>query len=89
MTAKGELSHSGSRWPPSGCTCGGRRAAAALLGASFLLHHDYLALRMWTGLTLFAGLAPPVIAAWSGLAHRLSGRRAAPSRPAPFVAGRG
>jgi cellulose synthase/poly-beta-1,6-N-acetylglucosamine synthase-like glycosyltransferase len=45
--------------------------AAAGLGASFVLHHDYLVLRVWCGLTVLTGLGPPVIAAGSELAHRL------------------
>jgi cellulose synthase/poly-beta-1,6-N-acetylglucosamine synthase-like glycosyltransferase len=46
--------------------------AAAILAASVMLHHDYLALRVWCGLTLVTGLAPPLIAAgWT------------PSRPRP------
>jgi cellulose synthase/poly-beta-1,6-N-acetylglucosamine synthase-like glycosyltransferase len=79
VTAKGDLSTGESLstfrlhlWWAAG--------AAALLGASSLLQHDYLALRMWSALTLFAGLAPPLIAASSALIHRLSRRRAAPAR---------
>jgi cellulose synthase/poly-beta-1,6-N-acetylglucosamine synthase-like glycosyltransferase len=78
VTAKGELS-TGESLATFRLHLWWAACAAALLGASFLLHHDYLALRMWTGLTLFAGLAPPVIAALSGLAHRLSRRRPRPS----------
>jgi cellulose synthase (UDP-forming) len=56
--------------------------AAALLVTSFVLHHDYLALRVWSGLTLFTGLGPPLIALGSTVATRLRARRA---RPAPTV----
>lgn len=44
--------------------------AAALLATSFVLDHDYLALRTWSALTLFTGLAPPVLAGVSALAER-------------------
>jgi cellulose synthase/poly-beta-1,6-N-acetylglucosamine synthase-like glycosyltransferase len=50
--------------------------AAGLLTLSVVGDHDYLALRVWAGLSLFTGLAPPVIAGFSALAGR---RR----RPAP------
>jgi cellulose synthase/poly-beta-1,6-N-acetylglucosamine synthase-like glycosyltransferase len=49
--------------------------AAGLLGASFALGHGYLALRMWSGLTLLTGLAPPLIALGSEMSHRWSRRR--------------
>jgi cellulose synthase/poly-beta-1,6-N-acetylglucosamine synthase-like glycosyltransferase len=49
--------------------------AAALLAVSFLMHHDYLALRIWSALTLFAGLGPPLIALGSHVSHRLNHRR--------------
>ena len=52
-------------------------AAGGLLVVSTLLHHDYLALRVWCGLTMFTGLGPPVIAAASELAHRVVRRRPA------------
>ncbi|GIJ50654.1 hypothetical protein Val02_75400 [Virgisporangium aliadipatigenens] len=39
----------------------------AMLGASFWLHHDHAALRIWSGLTVFTGIAPPVIALCSGV----------------------
>ena len=52
--------------------------AAVLLAVSFVAHHDYLALRVWCGLTLFTGLGPPLIAAYSELAHRLARRRPLP-----------
>src|SRR5262245_40397551 len=55
--------------------------AAALLAASFLQHHDYLALRVWCGLTLATGLGPPLIAAASELAHRLARRPLPPAEP--------
>jgi hypothetical protein len=44
--------------------------AAALLGVSFVLDHNYTLLRVWPMLTLLAGLAPPVIAIGSGLMAR-------------------
>ena len=44
--------------------------AASLLGASFVLHHDYTLLRLWPILTILTGLAPPVIAIVSGLLAR-------------------
>jgi hypothetical protein len=40
-----------------------------------LLHNDYLALRVWCGLTLVTGLGPPLIAGFSELAHRFASRR--------------
>jgi hypothetical protein len=48
--------------------------AAIELAASFLLGNDYLALRVWAGLTLFAGLGPPLIAACSALRQRWARR---------------
>ena len=54
--------------------------AAALLGASAALGNEYLGLRLWAGLTLVTGLAPPLIALGSEIAHRWSGRR--PAAPA-------
>ena len=50
-------------------------AAATLLGASFVLDHDYLALRVWSAVPLVAGLAPPLIALHSELSHRMAKRR--------------
>jgi cellulose synthase/poly-beta-1,6-N-acetylglucosamine synthase-like glycosyltransferase len=44
---------------------------AAMLGTSFWLHHDHLALRIWSGLTLFTGLAPPVISVGTALRAKL------------------
>lgn len=44
--------------------------AAATLSASFVLDHDYALLRMWSTLTLFTGLAPPIIATISGYLAR-------------------
>jgi hypothetical protein len=41
--------------------------AAALLGASFMGHHNYTLLRVWSTLTLLTGIAPPIIAGISGL----------------------
>ena len=49
--------------------------AAVLLTASFTLHHDYLALRVWSTFTLVSGLGPPLIALASEIAHRWSDRR--------------
>jgi cellulose synthase (UDP-forming) len=49
--------------------------AAGLFGASSILHHDYLALRIWLALPLVAGLGPPLIALYSDLAQRLAHRR--------------
>jgi hypothetical protein len=49
--------------------------AAGLLGASFALGHDYLALRAWSGLAVLSGLGPPVIALMSEIAHRWSAAR--------------
>ncbi|NUR51551.1 MAG: glycosyltransferase [Hamadaea sp.] len=46
----------------------------ALLAASILLGHDYLALRVWAGLSVLAGLGPPLIALGSEIAHRVTGR---------------
>ena len=57
--------------------------AAALLVASIVLGHDYVALRLWSGLSLLAGLGPPTIAALSHVAHRLSAKRTV--RPAATV----
>ncbi|MBO4210800.1 glycosyltransferase family 2 protein, partial [Micromonospora echinofusca] len=56
--------------------------AAALLGASVVLGHDYILLRIWAGLTLFTGLGPPVIAAVSGLLAR---RRPAAQTTSPSL----
>ncbi|GLL02806.1 glycosyltransferase family 2 protein [Dactylosporangium matsuzakiense] len=44
--------------------------AAALLAASFLGHHDFTLLRIWAGLTLATGLAPPVAAMLSSIVAR-------------------
>jgi cellulose synthase (UDP-forming) len=49
--------------------------AAGLLGASFFLHHDYLALRVWVLLPLVAGLAPPLISLCAEGTHRLARRQ--------------
>jgi cellulose synthase/poly-beta-1,6-N-acetylglucosamine synthase-like glycosyltransferase len=51
--------------------------AAALLGASFVLGHDYAPLRAWAALPLVAGLAPPLIALGAELASRRAQSRAA------------
>jgi cellulose synthase (UDP-forming) len=50
---------------------------AAMLGVSYYLHRDHLALRVWCGLTVFTGIAPPVIALCSGIRARWR-RRGAP-----------
>ncbi|MBD0741099.1 glycosyltransferase family 2 protein [Streptomyces sp. CBMA152] len=50
--------------------------AGALLTASFLHHHDYTAMRMWTLLGLAAGSAPPLLALVQGLSTRLRTARA-------------
>jgi cellulose synthase/poly-beta-1,6-N-acetylglucosamine synthase-like glycosyltransferase len=55
--------------------------AALLLLASTFLHHDYLALRAWSVLTLATGLGPPLIAAASALAHRLTRQALPPAEP--------
>jgi cellulose synthase (UDP-forming) len=59
--------------------------AGALLVTSFLLHHDYLALRVWSTLTLLTGLAPPLIALGSAIA---TGRRARAAGAAQTVRGK-
>lgn len=48
--------------------------AGALLAVSFLRHHDYLALRVWSLLTLCTGLAPPIIAFVSAIAEKRAAR---------------
>lgn len=61
--------------------------AAILLTISFTLGHDYLALRLWSGLILVIGLGPSAIALVSAAAHRWSGRRPmAPATTARAVA---
>ncbi|HEY2792754.1 MAG TPA: glycosyltransferase, partial [Micromonosporaceae bacterium] len=52
-------------------------AGGALLAASFIGHHDFTALRVWSCLTIFTGIAPPVIAALTAMRNRF-GRKAAP-----------
>jgi cellulose synthase (UDP-forming) len=47
--------------------------AAALLAISLPLHHDFLALRAWCGLTLAVGLGPPVLAGVSRLRGAVRG----------------
>ncbi|MFC0008090.1 glycosyltransferase family 2 protein [Micromonospora siamensis] len=51
--------------------------AAALLAVSFVFDHDYTALRFWSVLTLFTGIAPPIIALTSALTARAEARPAA------------
>lgn len=58
-----------------------------LLGGSFLLHHDYLALRVWSVLPLAAGLGPPLITLYSELTHRVA-QRGLPRAPADTARGR-
>jgi len=55
--------------------------AAALLVASRLLHHDYIALQVWCCLTLFTGIAPPLIAALSAVSAKA--RRVVAARTEP------
>lgn len=61
--------------------------AAALLVTSLVLEHDYLALRVWCGLTLSAGLGPPVLAATSALLRRWRWRQRAQARSGTATAG--
>ncbi|HEX6869972.1 MAG TPA: hypothetical protein VF163_02645, partial [Micromonosporaceae bacterium] len=82
VTAKGKLS-SGESLSTFRLHLAWAAGAATLLGASFVLGNDYLALRVWAGLALLAGLGPPVIAAWTGIAHRFSQRT--PAVPGPRV----
>jgi hypothetical protein len=82
VTAKGKLS-SGETPATFRLHLWWAAVAAALLGVSFVFHHDYLALRVWCGLTIAAGLAPPLIAAYSEVAHRFTHR--APVAPAHTV----
>jgi hypothetical protein len=74
VTAKGKLS-SGESLSTFRLHLCWAVAAAGLLGASFALGNGYLALRIWSGLTLLTGLAPPLTALWSELTHRWSRRR--------------
>jgi cellulose synthase/poly-beta-1,6-N-acetylglucosamine synthase-like glycosyltransferase len=76
VTAKGRLS-TGESFATFRLHLWWAAVAAGLLAVSFLLDHDYLALRVWSALTLAAGLAPPLIAVGSHLHHRLHGRDAA------------
>lgn len=82
VTAKGSLS-SGETPATFRLHLRWATAAAALIGVSFLFDQDYLALRAWCILTLFAGLGPPLIAAYSEIAHRITHR--APVAPARTV----
>ncbi|GAA0596324.1 glycosyltransferase family 2 protein [Streptomyces crystallinus] len=50
--------------------------AGGLLAASFLHHHDYTGMRVWTLLCLAAGSAPPLLALAEGLSTRLRTARA-------------
>jgi hypothetical protein len=61
--------------------------AASLLVVSRLAHHDYLALQVWCGLTLFTGLAPPVIAALSAIATSVRRQATTDEPAAPSAAG--
>ena len=69
VTAKGKL-----RTVESASTfrlhLGWAALAAGLLAASFLRDNDYLALRVWSVLTLCTGIAPPIIALITALADR-------------------
>lgn len=82
VTAKGKLS-SGETPATFRLHLGWAASAALLLAASFLFHHDYLALRVWCALMLFSGLGPPLIAAYSEITHRITHR--APIAPAQTV----
>jgi cellulose synthase/poly-beta-1,6-N-acetylglucosamine synthase-like glycosyltransferase len=82
VTAKGKLS-SGESVATFRVHLWWAAVAAGLLGVSFLAHHDYLALRVWCGLTLIANLGPPLIAVCSEIAHRMAHR--APFAPAHTV----
>jgi cellulose synthase/poly-beta-1,6-N-acetylglucosamine synthase-like glycosyltransferase len=77
VTAKGTLS-TGESWRTFRLHLWWAAGAASMLGVSFILNHDYLALRLWSALALIAGLAPPVIAAGSALLQRAAARRPAP-----------
>ncbi|GAA2587236.1 hypothetical protein GCM10010435_76850 [Winogradskya consettensis] len=44
--------------------------AAGMLALSYTGHHDYTLLRIWAGLTLLMGLAPPLAAWISGISAR-------------------
>ncbi|MEV6976658.1 glycosyltransferase family 2 protein [Kitasatospora sp. NPDC093806] len=57
--------------------------AAGLLGASFTLHHGIWLLRFWAGLSMFTGIAPPVISFVSARRAARAERRAAAELPAP------
>jgi cellulose synthase (UDP-forming) len=56
--------------------------AGALLGISFLLHHDLLALRVWASLVIVAGAGPPAIAGVSWWMARSQANRAVRDRHA-------
>jgi cellulose synthase (UDP-forming) len=51
--------------------------AGTLLAASFLHHNDYLALRVWSLLTLATGLAPPIIAMIGAISEKRAARSVA------------
>ncbi len=57
--------------------------AAGLLAASFTLHHGIWLLRFWAGLSMFTGIAPPVISFVSARRIARAERRAAAGLPAP------
>ncbi|MFI1104137.1 glycosyltransferase family 2 protein [Streptomyces melanogenes] len=50
--------------------------AGGLLAVSFLHHHDYTGMRIWTLLCLAAGSAPPLLALAEGVSARLRTARA-------------
>ncbi len=59
--------------------------AGGMLAASFALHHDLTALRVWCLLTVFTGLAPPIISTVSGIRASRRPVEATPPRPEPPV----
>ncbi|MFC5662499.1 glycosyltransferase family 2 protein [Kitasatospora misakiensis] len=56
--------------------------AAGLLAASFTLHHGIWLLRFWAGVSMFTGIAPPVISFVSARRIARAERRAAAELPA-------
>jgi cellulose synthase/poly-beta-1,6-N-acetylglucosamine synthase-like glycosyltransferase len=78
VTAKGNL-RSTESFRTFRLHLGWAAAAAALLTASFMLGNDYLALRVWSGVALFAGLTPPLLAGWNAVRLRLGRGQSAPA----------